>query len=249
MTEIPQQTSLTSSPTQSRRFKVGPGQVVLLLVLLAIGLGLLAGAREKTAGPSEPRLSGSSPDNRSRTDAVRLPSLEEILAHPDRIPTHDHPLLGKTAPNFTLDDPKGESWGLQDLRADGSLVLIFYHGYLCPNCVRQLFEVNRDLPLFHKLGAHVAAISADPPGLTQERFQQYGWFDFPVLSDPGDKVRQAYRVLRRTQDGNKASLLRHGIFIIDRHGTVLWANVGDAPFRRNSALLYHLAKIEGSVPP
>jgi peroxiredoxin len=249
MTEIPQQPSIPSLPAQSRRFQIGLARVALVLVLLAAGVGLLAGAREKTAVPSESRLSGSGGDNRSPAVAACLPSLEEILARADRIPTHDHPLIGRPAPHFTLEDAREQAWNFQDLQAGSSLVLIFYNGYLCPNCVRQLFEVNSDLPLFHQLGARVAAISADSPELTRERFEQYGRFGFPVLSDPGNKVRQAYQVLRQSADGNLVNLLRHGIFIIDRHGTVQWANVGDAPFRRNSALLYHLAKIErGAVP-
>ena len=32
-------------------------------------------------------------------------------------------------------------------------------------------------------------------------------------------------------------------FVIDRHGTVQWVNVGDAPFRCNPALLYQLAEM------
>lgn len=249
MSEILQQPSIPSSPAQSRRFKIGPARVAWLLVLPAAGLGLLAGAREMGADVSKARPSGNSGGNFTLTVAAETRSLQEILAHPDRIPSHDHPLVGREAPAFNLLDPKGEAWDLQKLRDGGSLVLIFYHGYLCPNCVRQLFEANRDLPLFHEAGARVAAISADPPERTQDRFRQYGRFDFPVLSDPGDQVRQAYQVVRRTWDGKRTALLRHGTFLIDRNGTIQWANVGDAPFRRNSALLYHLAKIGGSALP
>ena len=119
-------------------------------------------------------------------------------------------------------------------------VLIFYYGYHCVGCVRQLCEVNRDLPLFDEVGRAVVAMSADPPELTRERFQQNGPFGFPVLSDPENKVAQAYRVF-------KADNLRHGIFVIDRDGTVRWVNVGDAPFRRNSALLCQLSKLDRPV--
>ena len=50
------------------------------------------------------------------------------------------------------------------------------------------------------------------------------------------------------QDGTMADILRHGTFVIDREGTVQWVNVGDAPFRRNPALLYQLARMEGRLP-
>ena len=115
-------------------------------------------------------------------------SLQEILAHPDLIPTHDHPLLGRQAPDFELADPDGKAWNLRELQAGGPVVLIFYYGYHCNHCVRQLFDVNRDLPLFREVGAQVVAISADPPELTRRRFEQNGPFGFPVLSDPENKV-------------------------------------------------------------
>ena len=225
-------------PHQGRRFKLAPMGIVFLLVLLAAGLALLAGTRARV---SEPRPSGNWAGNRSLTVEARKPSLQEILAHPDMIPTHDHALLGRQAPDFALADPDGKVWELRELRASGSLVLIFYYGYHCPNCVRQLRKVNSDLPLFGEVGARVVAISADPPELTRQRFDEYGRFDFLVLSDPGNKVAHAYRALR----GN---LLRHGIFLIDRDGRVAWVNVGDAPFRRSSALLCQLASMEGRLP-
>ena len=182
-------------------------------------------------------------------DQVASPSgsLQEILAHPDIIPTHHHPLLGRQAPDFELADPEGKVWNLEELLDGRPVVLIFYYGYHCVHCVRQLFEVNRDLPLFREVGARVVAISADPPELTRRRFQQYGPFGFPVLSDPGNKVAQAYQVFKGRRTGTTTAFLRHGTFVIDRDGTVQWVNVGDAPFRRNPALLYQLAKMEDAV--
>ena len=239
---------MTSNPKKQRRFGFGPARVALLLILPATGLIVLAGARERAEERSEPSPSAKDGMKGPPAASARLPSLAEILAHPDRIPTHNHPLVGRPAPKFSLEDTNDELWNLQRLQAGGPLVLIFYHGYLCQNCVRQLFEINRDLTIFNELNARVAAISSDPSARTRQRFEQYGRFGFPVLSDPENEVRQAYRVLRQTDGGKHASYLRHGTFIIDRHGKVQWANVGDAPFRRNSALLYQLAKIEGAVP-
>jgi peroxiredoxin len=121
------------------------------------------------------------------------------------------------------------------------VVLVFYYGFHCDHCVRQLFDMKRDLPLFREAGAQVVAISADVAELTRQRLRQYGPFGFPVLSDPGNKVAHAYQVF-------KADLRRHGTFLIDRAGTVQWVNMGDAPFRRNSALLSELVRFsaEGS---
>jgi peroxiredoxin len=252
MTETPRQHAKPVRPPQCRRSKSGAACIALLLVLPAAGLGLLA----RTAIPAAP-LAGAKEDGaRAARDYLpsgrivsRFGSLQEVLAHPDVIPTHAHPLLGSQAPDFELTDPEGRVWNLRELRDGRPVVLIFYYGYQCISCVRQLCEIDRDLPLFREVGARVVAISADPAELTRRRFQQFGPFGFLVLSDPGNKVAQAYRVFEPAQDGKTAGIRRHGTFLIDRDGTVQWVNSGDAPLRRNPALLYELAKMEGRLPP
>jgi peroxiredoxin len=145
--------------------------------------------------------------------------------------------LGRPAPDFELADIDGNLWNLGKLHDGRPMVLIFYYGYHCPSCVRQLFDVNGDLPLFGEIGARVVAISADRPELTQRRFQENGPFGFPVLSDPGRKVARTYQMFKR-----------HGTFVIDGNGMIRWVNVGDAPLRRNSVLLCQLAKLDGHLP-
>lgn len=250
MKETLHQFPLPARPLQGHRFKLGL-VCFFLLVLLATGLGLLA----KMTILDSPLASTQKEEALAariyllRDQAVSPSgSLQEILDHPDIIPTHHHPLLGRLAPDFELADIEGKICNLRELRNGKPVVLIFYYGYHCIACVRQLFNVNKELSLFHEVGAQVVAISADPPELTRRRFQQYGSFGFPVLSDPGNKVAQAYLVFKGVQDGEIADSFRHGTFVIDRNGVVQWVNIGDAPFRRNSALLCQLAKLEGRLP-
>ena len=93
----------------------------------------------------------------------------------------------------------------------------------------------------------MVAISADPPQQTRERFQQYGEFSFPVLSDPGNKVAQKYGVFHPAREGRE-EVLWHGTFVIGRDGVVAWAQFGDEPFTQNRTLLYELARLEGRLP-
>jgi thioredoxin-dependent peroxiredoxin len=224
---------------RGRRFELA--RIVLLLALSVTALGLAAwsalhlGTEEDaatTAGPS------------SDPTANLSASLQEVLSHPDVIPSHNHPLLGRHAPDFSLADVDGKTWDLKELRTGGPVVLIFFYGYHCSHCATQLFDVNRDLPLFREVGAQVVALSGAAPELARRRFPRHG---FPVLSDPGNKVARAYQVHRPAPDRRTAALLLHGTFVIDRNGTVRWVNVGDAPFRRNAALLYQLARLEGRL--
>lgn len=213
-----------------------------------IGVALLAGAAVVEPTMRDTSANGVPP---TRDDlgllaeerANERSSLQQYLAQRDVIPTHAHALLGQPAPAFTLVDADGEARTLRDLQADGLVVVVFYQGYSCRHCVQQLFDIQRDLNCFRELDARVIAISADPVDWSRERMRQHGSFDFPVLADPDRRVARAYGVTRRDR-GEDHPL--HGTFVVDRSGIVRWVNVGDAPFRRNAALLLELAKLKGT---
>jgi peroxiredoxin Q/BCP len=175
--------------------------------------------------------------------------LEKLLASPQEflVKTQAHPLLGQPAPDFELNDHRQKTWRLRDALAKGPVVLVFYYGYHCNHCVGQLFALNDDLSRFRELGAEVVAVSADAPATTRQRFEQYGEFSFPVLSDPGNKIAQVYGVFTSARE-KKDKVLQHGTFVIARDGIVHWTQHGDEPFTGNRTLLYELARLDDQLP-
>jgi len=163
-------------------------------------------------------------------------SLSEILADPSfqPQPTQSHPLIGQPAPEFTLKDSTDADRSLAEWSSKGPVVVVVYYGYGCNHCVAQLFAIDRDLALFHELGAEVVAMSPDATQHTREKFAEYGPFSFPVLSDPDSKTAAAYSVY----DGKD---LDHGTFVI-KGGKIVWANSGNEPFLDNKTLLHVIAK-------
>jgi len=159
-------------------------------------------------------------------------------------PTQEHPLLGKPAPDFELNDDLEQSVSLRGTLRDAPVVLVFYYGYHCNHCVGQLFGLNEDLQRFKELGTQVVAISADPPELTAKRFSEYGRFEFPVLSDPDNEVARAYGVYE-PQTPNHPEVKLHGTFVLDSAGTVLWCNTGNKPFLDNQTLISVIAEKYG----
>lgn len=218
----------------SRGFTTALGLVVGGVVLGAVHLVRDPGHTE-TRARDAPRRPGSQAVRPART-------LEDVLARPDVIPSHRHPLLDRLAPGFELADGQGDRWTLDRVTANSPTVLVFSHRG-CEFCARQLFDGTQDLPLFRGIGANFAAISSDSPetirtGLGEDRADR-----FPVLSDPGNKVAREYHLFRKHQDATAEPRLLHGTFILDRGRTVRWVNVGDAPFHRNTALLTCLAEL------
>lgn len=186
-------------------------------------------------------------DRRSAPSGAWLRELADPKA-PFRVPSQKHPLLQQAAVDFTLEDHRGQRWNLQEHLGRGPVVLVFYLGYACNACVHDLFELNADLDRFRSLGAQVVAVSGDSPGLTRQRYEQYGAFGFAVLSDPGHAAARCYGTFRPAQAAEPEELL-HGTFLIGRDGYVCWVNFGDTPFRNNKALLYEVARLENKLPP
>jgi peroxiredoxin len=238
---------------RAARNNAQPGwrQLLLLGVLLSAGGGvfLWSAFRPVRETVAEDVAARAREYLRERDVKPLSGSLEQLLADSgaERVKTQPHPLLGQPAPDFELTDHRGQAWRLHDRLKHGPVVLVFYYGYHCNHCVGQLFALNDDIDRFRELGAEVVAVSADPPELTRERFEQYGPFAFPVLNDPGNKVAELYGVYRPAS--RKApETLDHGTFVIGRDGRVHWARYGSEPFTGNQTLLYELARLEGRLP-
>ena len=174
-------------------------------------------------------------------------SLAALLADKtyEPIPTQAHGLLLQPAPDFTLADVDGKEWSLAEHRKAGPVVIVFYFGYHCNHCVSQLFGIDADIEKFRELGVTVVAISADAPELTRQRFKRYGPFKFPVLSDPSNKVAQAYETFVPNPKAGEEGDLLHGTFVISGQGKIVWSNRGDSPFTENRTLLHEVARVEG----
>jgi peroxiredoxin len=230
---------------------------LLQCALAAGGMGLLAwvawvhwlGPRAPAAPPDFDVAKSAREFLRDRSVRPLSEPLERLLADTSVkcVETQPHALLGQTAPDFELTDSGGQALRLRERLSRGPVVLVFYYGYYCNHCVSQLFALNDDIKKFRELGAEVIAVSADPPELTRQRFQRYGAFAFPVLSDPGHKAGRLYGVFRPAK-GEEPEDLQHGTFVIGRDGRVHWAHTGYEPFTGNRTLLYELARLEGRLP-
>ncbi|WP_231754259.1 peroxiredoxin family protein [Caulifigura coniformis] len=165
--------------------------------------------------------------------------LSEILndASFQPVPSQQHPLIGKPAPAFALKDSKDVERSFSEWSSRGPVIVVVYYGYGCNHCVAQLFAIDKDLELFHELGAEVVAMSSDSTEHTRDRFKEYGEFHFPVLSDPENKTAASFGVF----DGKE---LDHGTFVV-KDGRVVWANTGNEPFLDNKTLLHVLKSSEG----
>jgi peroxiredoxin len=98
---------------------------------------------------------------------------------------------GDQAPQFTLQDPEGNSVSSASLLAQGPLVLSFYRGVWCPYCNMELQALEAARPEFERLGAKVVAISPQTPVNSRKSVRQ-NHLTFPILSDTHNDVAGAF---------------------------------------------------------
>ena len=64
-------------------------------------------------------------------------------------------------PNLEVTLSNHETWSLKEQKIDTYLMIVFYRGYHCPVCKKQLETVTEKLPDFEERGVDVIAISMD----------------------------------------------------------------------------------------
>jgi peroxiredoxin len=137
------------------------------------------------------------------------------------------------APAWSLPDGSGKNVSLSQYQGR-SVVVIFYRGYGCIQCMEQLNSFAQKSREFAEQGIDLVAISTDSPDDLRNAlkpYQEKGGFPFPLLSDAKREIFKAYRLL----DFDNQPM--HGTFLIDARGRVRFRDISDEPFNNPTFLL------------
>jgi mycoredoxin-dependent peroxiredoxin len=129
--------------------------------------------------------------------------------------------VGSTAPDFTLLDQNRQPVTLSDFRGVKDVLLVFFPLAFTGICQGELDQIRDHLPDFENDCRAVLAISVGPAPTHKVWATQSG-FLFPVLADfwPHGAVSQAYGVFK-----DEAGVANRGTFVIDRTGTIRFAEM------------------------
>lgn len=94
---------------------------------------------------------------------------------------------GKSFPDFELPNADNKALTLNDLLADGPLVISFYRGAWCPYCNLELNALQQRLPEITAAGGRLIAISPQVPDKSADQVSS-SRLTFEVLSDVGNKL-------------------------------------------------------------
>jgi NAD(P)-dependent dehydrogenase (short-subunit alcohol dehydrogenase family)/peroxiredoxin len=117
---------------------------------------------------------------------------------------------GDKAPDFTLNNAKGEPVTLSKLLDHGKVILVFYRGSWCPYCNLQLKQYQEALPEITSLGAQLVAISAQTPDESLS-LKEKNELQFEVLSDNGNMVARKFTTVFKNAQAPLEAMAQLGI--------------------------------------
>ncbi len=139
----------------------------------------------------------------------------------------DRVAVGQRAPDFTLARMGGGTTTLSSFRGRKNVVLVFYRGFWCPYCIKQLTGMRQLLDAEMKKDTELLVVSVDDSTGTQKtvaRISADGVApDFGFLSDPDHAVIARYGILN--PNGGSRGIPHPATYVIDREGVVRWRDI------------------------
>lgn len=126
--------------------------------------------------------------------------------------------VGDRAPSIVLGNAKGETVDVGALLKKGPVIVAFYRGGWCPFCNLELRAFQRLLPDIEASGASLVAISPEKPDDSLSTAEKNA-LTFEVLSDVGQKVGRAFRLVYDFSDELKSAYNGFGLDIPAKNGT------------------------------
>jgi peroxiredoxin len=146
------------------------------------------------------------------------------------------------APQLDVRDASGKRVTLEEYRGK-NVMLIFYLGYECPHCVRQLHSIGEKKADWERLDTVVLAVSSTPPEKNAEAIKKLGDTPARLLSD--EHFTNAHR-FHSYDDFEEMEL--HSTILIDKQGRVTWARNGGDPFSDTAFLIKTLERMNQPPP-
>lgn len=101
--------------------------------------------------------------------------------------------INSKAPDFKGKDQNGNVIALKDLRKKGAVVIIFYRGYWCPYCNKELQKLEDSLQLIKEKGAQLIAITPEKQEGIAKTIEKTK-ASYPIITDDELKIMKAYDV-------------------------------------------------------
>lgn len=119
--------------------------------------------------------------------------------------------VGDEAPNFAGVDQFGNEFELNKAIDKGPVVLLFYRGYWCPYCNKQLSQLEDSLNFISEKGGMVVAVTPEKPEGIKKTIKKTN-ASFVIIHDKDLKIMTAYNVgFKLNEDALRKNKSKGGI--------------------------------------
>lgn len=152
-------------------------------------------------------------------------------------------MVGKPAPDFSLQNQRGQTFKLSEMRGKKT-VLFFNEGIMCyPACWNQMAALGGDSNLNND-GVVSVSIVTDSPMQWDSAFAKMPELNKgSILFDSNKKVSRMYNMLNLDSSMHRGSSPGHTFVIVDKEGIVRYVNDDVQMGIRNQELRDEIAKI------
>lgn len=150
------------------------------------------------------------------------------------------PVVGSTAPEFSLTTNEGNQAALKDFRGQW-VVLYFYPKDFTGGCTLEAHNFQTDLPKYQAAKAVILGVSVDTAE-SHKSFCAKEGLTFKLLADIDTKVSEAYGSLMEYKPGMKLSA--RNTFIIDPQGKIAKVFLKVGPAGHSAEVLAALAELQ-----
>ena len=148
---------------------------------------------------------------------------------------------GEKAPDFALENDKGEEVTLGGLLESGPLILYFYPADFTPGCTAEACSIRDIHSDIQSVGLQVAGVSPQDAD-SHARFREKHDLPFELLCDPDKTAAKAYDV-----DGPFGVGVRRATFLIDEDGTIRDAVQADLRIGRHEEFIKNAIALRGDA--
>ncbi|WP_306350023.1 peroxiredoxin-like family protein [Flavobacterium sp. '19STA2R22 D10 B1'] len=128
-------------------------------------------------------------------------------------------VVGEKAPDVTFTTADHKKVSLQEYYKKQPVVIIFYRGYWCPVCNKQLTEFAEKAKEIEAKGAKLIAISSESYENVAKTKDKTG-ANFTIISDGDESIMKAFGVDFKVTDAYQAAVKEHlGVSIAESNAT------------------------------
>ena len=145
----------------------------------------------------------------------------------------------QSVPRLTVALAGGGKFDFDTEAPQNYILVLFYRGLHCPQCRRQLTDLEAKLPEFEKRGVSVVAISPDSPERGEKTKAEWGLKNLRIGYGLPLSTARAFGLWISSSRGKTSAGIEEtslfnepGLFLIKPDGTLYCASVQTMPFAR-----------------